>query len=53
MWRKDGTLYECLVYRIKIHGRNLDEIPCKIARKKYSPKLRSTNKDPMKTGFKI
>jgi len=53
MRRDDGSIYTCPVYRIRIYGKNLDEVPCLIKRKKYHPDLRSTNKDPMKTGFKI
>lgn len=54
MKRKDGTRYECEVYRVNIFGRQLHEIPCLIERKKMPPLGSTWNvKDPSVYGFKI
>lgn len=54
MKRKDGTVYECEVYRVHIHGRQLHEIPCRIERKKMPPLGSIWNvKDPSVYGFTV
>lgn len=50
MKRKNNTIYECLVYRISIHGY-LDVVPTKVKRKKAKISTRITN--PLVTGIQI
>lgn len=42
--------FSCLVYRVRVYG-NLEVIPCKVERKKFSPRIRGT--DPLTTGIKV
>lgn len=53
MKRPDGSIYECLVYRMSIYGNNLFEIPCIIPRKKAYKIEDKQGRDPMRTGFEI
>jgi len=50
MRRKDGTLYECLVYRMNIYG-GIDKIPNIVARRKGLPSNLPTNH--LVTGFDV
>ena len=55
MKRKDGSIYSCQVYRIRIYGLNLHEVPCLIERKKCV-KVENPHKntrDSTKTCFKV
>lgn len=55
MRREDGTIYKCKVYRISIFGKNLHEIPCKIARKIIYKKenIHLNTRDSLKTCFTV
>lgn len=51
MKRKDGTRYECLVYRITLYGNDLSVIPCKVIRKQATVSTRKS--DALTTGIRI
>jgi len=53
MKRPDGSVYECLVYRMSIYGNNLFEVPCIIPRKKAAFIKNKAGKDPIRSGFTI
>ncbi len=50
MRREDSSIYQCVVYRIVISG-HLDQIPCKVERKKALP--RKQKKNVLNTGINI
>lgn len=53
MKRKDGSVYECLVYRIRIYG-DLYKIPCRVERKRYCPPSYHKNRrNPRHFGFSV
>lgn len=52
MKRKDGTVYKCSVYRVKIYG-DLYKIPVRVERKKYPIPTWWRNKNPNSSWFKI
>lgn len=54
MKRKDGSVYECEVYRVFIYGE-IYKIPCKVARRK-AVKIENPHKNtrnPLRTGFEV
>jgi hypothetical protein len=52
MKRKDGSIYRCDVYRVKIYG-DLYEIPVKVKHKQYIKPIGFRNKNPNASWFKI
>lgn len=54
-YRLNGKLVKCNgAWRIKIHGKNLYEIPCKVKRKVYKKKeLHINTREPLHTGFRV
>jgi len=55
MKRKDGSVYRCDVYRVKIYGNDLGRVPCLIKRKQYNMAefIHANTRNPMRSGFKI
>lgn len=53
--RPDGSVYNYDQYRVSIDGNNLNEIPCRLARKQVLAEatVSKGRRDPMKTGFAI
>lgn len=52
MKRRDGSVYLCETYKVKIYG-DIDLIPTKVERKKAIVSRTKNRRNPLKTGFRV